>query len=50
MSSVLSQYPNILERITEKYGEAVTRVCHYYDLKKSEVQICDVSPYIGRDV
>jgi hypothetical protein len=50
LSSVLSRYPNILERITEKYGAAVTKVCHYYDLKKSEVQICDVSPCIGRDV
>lgn len=48
LTSVLSRYPTILARITEKYGSGIERVCDYYDLKKQEVNICDVAPCIGR--
>jgi hypothetical protein len=49
LSSVLSRNPNILSRIKAKYGESVTKVCDYYELKKDDVHICDVRPHIGRD-
>lgn len=49
LTSVLSRYPVILASIVEKYGAGVAKVCDYYALKKSEVEICDISPYIGRD-
>jgi len=48
LSSVLSRYPDILHEIGQKYGPRVLRVCDYYNLKQSDVEICDVSPYIGR--
>jgi hypothetical protein len=48
LSSVLSKNHKMLERITEKYGSGIERVCDYYNLKKHEVCICDVSPHIGR--
>lgn len=48
LSSVLSRQPKILTKITEKYGAGIERVCHYYDLKKHEVKICDVASHIGR--
>lgn len=48
LTSVLSRHPKILARIHEKYGESVARVCDYYEMKKSDVTICDVTPYIGR--
>jgi hypothetical protein len=50
LTSVLSRFPTILQKITVKYGADVTRVRDYYELKKHEVEIVDVSPYIGRDV
>lgn len=50
LTSILSRYPVILEDITRKYGAGVTRVCDYYELKKSEIEILDISPHIGRDV
>lgn len=50
LASVLSRYPSILADITGKYGATVTKVCDYYELKKSEVEIRDISPHIGRDV
>lgn len=50
LTSVLSRQPDILARIADKYGTSVSKVCEYYVLKKHEVQICDVSPYVGRDV
>jgi hypothetical protein len=50
LSSVLSRYPTILAEIARKYGAEVTRVRHYYELKKSEVEVLDISPHIGRDV
>lgn len=49
LSSVLSRHPKILTDIQEKYGGSVTKVCDYYRLKKDEVNICDVSPYIDRN-
>jgi hypothetical protein len=50
LTSVLSRQPAILARISAKYGTNVVRVCDYYNLKKDEVQICDISPHIGRSV
>lgn len=48
LTSVLRGQPSISARITAKYGASIERVCDYYDLKKQEVKICDVSPHIGR--
>lgn len=50
LTSVLSRQSAILARITAKYGTSIERVCDYYDLKRQEVSICDVAPYIGRSV
>lgn len=50
LTSVLSRHPEILEQITSKYGTDIKRVCDYYDIKKHEVSICDVGPYIGRGI
>lgn len=50
LSSVLSRHPTMLERLTEKYGPKVTKVSHYFDLKKNEVKILDVSSHIGRSI
>jgi hypothetical protein len=50
LTSVLSRQPAILARITAKYGTGIERVCDYYDLKRQQVNICDVVPYIGRSV
>lgn len=49
LTSVLSRYPNIFADIAKKYGSGVSRVSDYYELKKAEVEIRDISPYIGRD-
>jgi hypothetical protein len=48
LSSVLSRHPNILSRIRRKYGDSMVVVRDYYELKKGEVQVCDVRPYIGK--
>lgn len=48
LTSVLSRYPKTLAHIHEKYGESITRVRDYYGMKKNDVAICDVTPYIGR--
>ncbi|RDB44728.1 hypothetical protein DU490_00070 [Halomonas sp. DQ26W] len=48
LTSVLSRNPKILEHIKEKYGDSVSRVRDYYEMKKHDVRICDVTPYIGR--
>lgn len=48
LKSVLSRQPRVLARITEKYGGGIERVCDYYNIKKHEVHVCDVSPHIGR--
>ena len=48
ISSVLSRQPDIHRRLTEKYGNGVSKVRDYYELMKNEVQVCDVSSYIGR--
>lgn len=50
LSSVLSRMPKIHEAIREKYGADVTRVRDYYEIKKDKVTICDISPFIGKDV
>lgn len=50
LRSVLSRLPDILGRLSAKYGENVIKVRDYYNLKKDEVTICDVSPFIGRNV
>lgn len=50
LTSVLSRRPEILTRITEKYGERVGKVRDYYAMKKVDVEIRDISPFIGRDV
>lgn len=49
LTSVLSRYPKILERIQEKYGDSITKVRDYYEMKKCELTICDITPYIGRN-
>lgn len=48
LASVLSRNPKMLSRIKEKYGEGVTKVRDYYNLKKDEVVIADVTRHIGR--
>ena len=48
LTSVLSRHPKLLAQIHEKYGESIARVCDYYEMKKSDVAIRDVTPYIGR--
>lgn len=47
LTSVLSRRSSILKLINNKYPD-VKKVCDYYALKNNEVNICDVSPYIGR--
>lgn len=47
LTSVLSRNQKILAQIKDKYGENVTKVRDYYELKKNEVVICDVTPYIA---
>lgn len=49
LTSILSRQPTVLARINEKYP-SVKRVCEYYDIKSSEVNVYDIAPYIGRDV
>lgn len=49
LSSVLSRRPEIRRRITEKYGERISKVRDYYTMKKAEVEIRDISSFIGRD-
>ena len=48
LSSVLSRRPEILSRIAAKYGPEIKQVCDYYALKSKEVNVCDVSSFIGR--
>lgn len=50
LTSVLSRYPKIAARIHEKYGDRITKVCDYYELKKNEVIISDVTPHIVRSM
>lgn len=49
LASVLRQYPTILAAVTEKYGDSLKTVRDYYELKRDQVAICDISPHIGRD-
>ena len=48
LTSVLSKQPAILAAMKEKYGDSVRLVRDYYEIMKTAVEICDVSPYIGR--
>lgn len=48
LNSVLSRRPEILRRIVERYGDKVVRVRDYYTLNSYKVEVCDVSPFIGR--
>lgn len=48
LSSVLSRNPAILLKLKDKYGESVQSVSDYYAIKKDEVNIVDISPFIGR--
>ena len=48
LASVLSKQPSILSAMKEKYGDPVRVVRDYYEIKKASVEVCDVSPYIGR--
>ncbi|RZF83282.1 hypothetical protein EXT46_07525 [Pseudoalteromonas sp. CO325X] len=48
LSSVLSRAPKILSKIQDEYGDEMKKVKDYYTLMKNEVQVVDVSPYIGR--
>ena len=49
LSSVLSRFPVILVNIHRKYGQSITKVRDYYELKKLEVEIRDISRLIGRN-
>ncbi len=49
LSSVLNRQPGILGRITKKYGDRVSKVRDYYAMKKTQVEIRDISPFVGRD-
>jgi hypothetical protein len=49
LTSVLSRHPKILSYISGKYGKNINKVRDYYELKKSEVEIQDISAYIGRN-
>ena len=46
--SILSRNPKALSLISEKYGQQVMTVRDYYELKKNDVIVCDISPHIGR--
>jgi len=46
INSVLSRYPALLSRLREKYGQTLQVVEDYYMLKKSEVEIYDISSHI----
>lgn len=48
LTSVLSRNQKILHHIQSEYGESLKKVSDYYALKKNEVAIVDVSPFIGR--
>jgi len=48
ITSVLSKQPELLADLNTKYGNDVRVVRDYYQLHKDNVNICDVSPHIGR--
>jgi len=50
LTSVLSKQPTLYGRLIEKYGVEIHTVRDYYRLTHRKVQICDVSPFIGRGV
>jgi hypothetical protein len=47
LTSVLSKQPEVLNAIIRKYGDGVKVVRDYYELYKDQVDICDVSTYLG---
>lgn len=49
LNSVLSKQPEIAVKLNNKYGDSLKVVRDYYFLKETEVEIADVSRYIGRD-
>lgn len=48
LTSVLSRTPSVLEQLKDKYGSKLTVVRDYYEIRKSDVHITDVSRFIGR--
>lgn len=48
LTSVLSRNPQILANIEKNYGEKIKYVKDYYAIKKDDVSVVDISPYIGR--
>lgn len=48
LTSVLSRNPKMLFRIKEKYGVGIAKVRDYYEIKKNDVAIEDVTRYIGK--
>lgn len=48
LTTVLSRNQRVLHHIQSVYGESINKVSDYYALKKNEVAIVDVSPFIGR--
>ncbi|MDV6315923.1 hypothetical protein [Idiomarina sp. HP20-50] len=50
LTSVLSRHPKVLAHINEKYGVNVEKVRDYFEIKKNEVFICDVTSFVGRSV
>ncbi len=49
LDSILSRQPALLADLKAKYGDLLQTVGQYYDLKKHEVSVHDISPHIGRD-
>lgn len=49
LTSILSRNPKVLSQIKEKYGDGVIKVRDYYEIKKKDVVIVDVTHYIGRN-
>lgn len=48
LNGVVSKMPEIKQKLAQKYGTQLTLVRDYYALKKDEVQLQDISPFIGR--
>ena len=49
LDSILSRQPALLADLKAKYGDLLQTVGQYYDLKKHEVSVHDISPHLGRD-
>ncbi|MGJ8620674.1 MAG: hypothetical protein ACSHWN_10100 [Methylophilaceae bacterium] len=46
LTSVLFRHTRIHQAIINKYGENIEKVRDYYNLKKDEVEICDIRPFL----